>query len=72
MYRTRNDVANAAAQVRGIAASMSSLVGGLHAGGVWIGDDAARLQNDWAADVTDRLYRAASRMDQIVFSPVED
>jgi len=71
MYRSSRDIANAAAQVRGIAASMSSLVGDLNAAGVWVGDDAARLENDWAADVTDRLYRAASRMDQIAFSTVE-
>lgn len=67
IYRTAGDADIAASQVRSAANTMNSLVSELHRAGVWTGADAGRLVSDWQRDVTDRLLRAATRIDQLGF-----
>lgn len=62
----------AASQLRSAATTMNSLVAELNRAGVWTGADAGRLVSDWQRDVTDRLLRAATRVDLLTFEKVGD
>lgn len=70
IFRTARDADIAASQVRSAANTMNSLVSDMHAAGVWTGADAGRLVSEWQVEVTARLLRAATRIDNLVFSKI--
>lgn len=70
IFHTTREADSAASQVRSGASTMNSLVAELHRAGVWTGPDADKFVSAWQTDVTDRLLRAASRIDNLVFTNV--
>jgi hypothetical protein len=60
----------AAAEVRGIAASMTHAISELDLPSNWSGRDADRFQRDWQDLVNSRLIVAANKLDGISFEEI--
>jgi hypothetical protein len=60
----------AAAEVRGIAASMTHAINELDLASTWSGRDADRFQRDWHDLVNSRLIAAANKLDGISFEEI--
>ncbi|MBC7631899.1 hypothetical protein [Aeromicrobium sp.] len=68
MYKSASQLSVAASQIRSAAATMNSIVADLQSANTWSGADIDRFVNDWDAQVTGPLYRAAGRLDVIEFT----
>ena len=70
ILRSPYEADQAASQLRSVASTMNTIVAELHQAAVWTGADAGRLVSDWQREVTDRLLRAATRVDLLSYEKV--
>lgn len=72
MLMTQWQMTSAANQLRGMATSMQTIVNEMTAPGVWSGADADRFGRDWNDQITQALYRAATRLDSVDFTTLDE
>lgn len=70
MIISRVSLQQAAADIRGVEATLTRIVRELHDAGTWSGADAERFQQEWEDQVRARLLGAAGQLDAVALIAV--